>query len=233
MNRLTLGSTALVALAFAVTLLDAATQARAPAAAPQAAPTPPLPIVAPNGTPMGSIDLMTSEGVALVGAQWRAIDAHIVEAPPRPNAGSWTVSYDVQPKAGSGEFDDSSWAVIDAAALAKDRRGGGGAYMTWYRIGVTMPQRIRDFDPAGSIAVFHIVVDDYAEVWVNGQLPRAIAKPSPNLVQGFNLPNRVVISESVKPGERIQIAVFGMNGPISLAPLNPVFVREARIEFFR
>lgn len=77
------------------------------------------------------------------------------------------------------------------------------------------------------------VVDDYAEVWVNGQLPRAVGTPSPNLVAGFNLPNRVVISDAVKPGERIQIAVLGMNGPISLAPLHPVFVREARIEFFR
>jgi len=232
MTRLFVGSGVVLALFFAVTPVNAA-QAPASATPPQAAPTPPLPIVAPSGTPIASVDLMTADGVALVRAQWRAMDARIVEAPPRPNAGEWTVSYDVHPKAGSAEFDDSSWAAIDAAALAKDRRGGGGAYMTWYRITVTVPQRIRDFDPSGSTAVFHIVVDDYAEVWVNGQLPRAVGKPSPNLVQGFNLPNRVVIGDAVKPGDRIQIAIFGMNGPISLAPLNPVFIREARIEFFK
>ena len=50
---------------------------------------------------------------------------------------------------------------------------------------------------------------------------------------GFNLPNRVVLSDAVTPGERVQIAVLGINGPISLAPLNPVFVREARVEFYK
>jgi hypothetical protein len=27
--------------------------------------------------------------------------------------------------------------------------------------------------------------------------------------------------------------VFGINGPISLAPENPLFIREARVEFFK
>jgi gluconolactonase len=221
--------TLLLAAACAVAVAQAPTPG--PPAAP--APPPPAPKIAPSGTPAWTVDLMTTDGVALFGGRWRAMDARIVEATPRPNAGAWKVSYDLQPKAGVAEYDDSSWPVIDAAALAQDRRGGGGVFMTWYRIGLTMPQRIGDFDPGGATAVFHIVVDDYAEVWVDGQLPRALGKPSPNLVAGFNLPNRVVISDAVKPGERIQIAVLGMNGPISLAPLNPVFIREARVEFYR
>ena len=53
------------------------------------------------------------------------------------------------------------------------------------------------------------------------------------MIVGFNLPKRVIISDAVKPGERVEIAVLGINGPISLAPLNPVFVREARVEFFK
>ena len=175
---------------------------------------------------------MTAEGVAVFGGQWRNMDAKIVEGPPRPNAGSWKVSYDLQPKAGDANFDDSSWPVIEAKAL-NERRGGGGVFMTWYRITVTIPQRIGNLDTAGAVAVFHIIVDDYAEVLVNGQLPRAVGKPSGNMVVGFNLPNRVVLSEAVKPGERIQIAVLGINAPISLAPLNPVFVREARVEFYK
>ncbi len=105
--------------------------------------------------------------------------------------------------------------------------------MTWYRIAVTIPPRIGSFDTAGAVAVFHIIVDDYAEVLVNGQLPRAVGKPSPSTIAGFNIPNRVVLSEAVKPGETIQIALLGINGPISMAPLNTVFVREARVEFFR
>ena len=51
--------------------------------------------------------------------------------------------------------------------------------MTWYRIGLTMPQRIGDFDAGGATAVFHIGVDDYAEVWVDGQLPRAVGTAKP------------------------------------------------------
>ena len=216
-------------VALCVMPLAAAQQPAPPA--PAAAPAP-APKVAPTGAPAHSIDLMTSEGVALLAGQWRNMDAQIVEAPPRPNAGRWKVSYDLRPKAGEAGFDDSAWPVIEAKALA-DRIGGGGVFMTWYRIALTIPERIGTFETAGALAVFHIVVDDYAEVWVNGQLPRAVGKPSPNLVMGFNMPNRVVISDAVKPGERIQIAVLGMNGPISLAPLNPVFVREARLEFFR
>lgn len=198
-----------------------------------AAPPPPRPKLAPSGAPTYQVDLMTREGVAVFGAQWRALDAKIVDGPPRPNAGPWKASWDLQPKAASADFDDSSWPVIDAPTLVTDRRGGGGVFMTWYRIGLTIPRTIGGFDPTGAIAVFHIVVDDYAEVAVNGQIPRQVGRPSGNMIVGFNMPNRAVLSDAVQPGEKIQVAVLGMNGPIALAPLNPVFIREARVEFFK
>ena len=47
------------------------------------------------------------------------------------------------------------------------------------------------------------------------------------------MPNRVVLSTGVKAGEKFQLAVFGINGPISLAPANTVWFREARIEFYK
>ena len=47
---------------------------------------------------------------------------------------------------------------------------------------------------------------------------------------GFDSAKRM---KSVKPGDKFQIAILGINGPISLAPQNPVFFREAKIEFFR
>jgi gluconolactonase len=189
--------------------------------------------MAPAGAPTYQVDLMTRDGVALFGGQWRVMDARIVDGPPRPNAGAWTASWDVQPKAAAAGFDDSSWPVVDAPALVTDRRGGGGAFMTWYRLALTIPPRIGGFDPAGAIAVFHIVVDDYAEVAVNGEIPRQVGRMSGNMITGFNMPNRAVLSEAVQPGERFQIAVLGINGPIALAPLNPVFIREARVEFFK
>ena len=49
----------------------------------------------------------------------------------------------------------------------------------------------------------------------------------------MNAPNRLVVGRNVKPGQQIQLAVFGMNGPISNPPTNFIWVREARLEFFR
>jgi len=150
-----------------------------------------------------------------------------------PNAGpQWKSAYDLQPKAGEANFDDSKWPAIEPKGLL-ERRGGGHLFMTWYRTNLTVPQRIGDFDPTGAVAVLTLTIDDYAEVWVNGVLPRRGGRPSPATIQGFNMPNRVVLSEAVKPGDRFQIAILGINGPISLAPPNPVFFREARIEFYK
>jgi gluconolactonase len=37
----------------------------------------------------------------------------------------------------------------------------------------------------------------------------------------------------VKPGQQIQLAVFGINGPLSNPPTNFIWVREAKLEFYR
>ena len=97
---------------------------------------------------------------------------------------------------------------------------------------LTIPARIGAFDPAGAKVVQALCVDDYAEIWVNGDLPRAAGRPSPATIQGFNMPQRLVLSDTVAPGDTFQIAVFGINGPISAAPDNTVWFREARVEFF-
>jgi hypothetical protein len=68
--------------------------------------------------------------------------------------------------------------------------------------------------------VLSVNVDDYAEVWVDGQLNRRSGMPSPAIIQGMSTPNRVVLTDAAKPGDKFQIAVFGINGPISFAPSN-------------
>jgi gluconolactonase len=50
-------------------------------------------------------------------------------------------------------------------------------------------------------------------------------------VKGFNAANRLVIARNAQPGKRIQLAVFGINGPISAAPDNYIFFRSAKLEF--
>jgi hypothetical protein len=47
------------------------------------------------------------------------------------------------------------------------------------------------------------------------------------------MPNRVVLADPAKPGDKFEIAVFAVNGPISVAPVNFVWFREAKVEFFR
>ena len=48
------------------------------------------------------------------------------------------------------------------------------------------------------------------------------------------MPNRLVLgADIVHPGEKFEIAVFAINGPISAAPANFLWFREAKIEFYR
>jgi gluconolactonase len=193
----------------------------------------PLPVIAPSIPAAYVVNLATAEGMAAFNARWKNMDVKIVEAPPMPNAGeAWKSSYDITPKAGDANFDDSSWPTIEPKGLL-ERRGGGHLFMTWFRTSLTVPAKIGEFDTNGAMAVLTFTIDDYAEAWVNGQMPRRVGRPSPATIQGFNMPNRVVLAEQVKPGDRFQIAILGINGPISLAPANPVFFREAKIEFFR
>ena len=36
-----------------------------------------------------------------------------------------------------------------------------------------------------------------------------------SVVAGWNAPNRLVIGRDVRPGQKIQLAIFGINGPLS------------------
>jgi len=48
------------------------------------------------------------------------------------------------------------------------------------------------------------------------------------------MPNRLVLGDNiVQPGNRFEIAVFAINGPISAAPANFLWFREAKVEFYR
>jgi gluconolactonase len=143
----------------------------------------------------------------------------------------FTTTYDIEPHAGDAGFDDSAWPTLPPTELAA-KRGGGKVSFLWFRTRLTVPSRVGAFDPAGAKVVLALCVDDYAEIWVNGDLPRAAGRPSPATIQGFNMPQRLVLSDAVAPGDTFHIAVFGINGPISAAPANTVWFREARVEFF-
>jgi len=193
---------------------------------------------APGGRPAAIIDLATDDGVRLVKGQWRYSDVKIVEVehraagPDLRPSGPPNRTYDITPHAGAADFDDSAWALLRAPELHA-RKGNGRLSFNWYRIPVTIPDRIGAFDPTGSTAVFEIVVDDYAEVWVDGRLPIVLGQTGGPLVKGFNAPNRVVLERSVRPGQQFQLAVFGMNGPVSNPPGNFIWVRSATLDFYK
>ena len=186
------------------------------------------------GPPAAVVDLATDAGAALVRGQWEYADVRIEEidgrgvgADLRPS-GAPVRTYDYQPKA-----DDrgAAWTAIAPSSLDQ-RRGNGRLSFAWYRIAVTVPERVGRFDPTGGAVAFEIVVDDYAEVWVNGQLAPVLGQAGGQMVKGFNAPNRVVLTRDARPGQRFDIAVFGMNGPISATPQNFIWVKSATLDFY-
>jgi gluconolactonase len=189
-------------------------------------------------TPDAVLDLATRDGVAAVQGTWRYADVAIVPAKHRaPDAegqptGAPVDTFDITPHAGGADFDDAAWPMVDPTQLAK-RRGNGRLSFGWYRIAITIPARIGDFDPSGAEVVFVTALDDYAEVWVDGELPRALGQSGGSVVAGWNAPNRVTVVRRARPGQTIQLAVFGANGPLSDPPANFVWMREAKLLIFR
>lgn len=189
------------------------------------------------GRPDAVIDLQSNEGAALVGAQWRYADAWISEidfvevGDDLGPSGKPNRTYDVEPHAEATDFDDSDWRELDPPDTML-RLGGGRVCFNWYRTRVTIPERIADLDPTGATVIFEIVVDDYAEVWVDGALPLALGRAGGQVVAGFNAPNRVVLTRDARPGETFSIAVFGMNGPVSVSGANYIWVRSATLDLY-
>jgi gluconolactonase len=194
------------------------------------------------GRPDAIVDLQTHAGAALVGGQWRYADARVraidfvdVAGPGAPDPlGPGTVrnqTYDVVPHAQEPEYDDARWEVLGPAETRR-RRSQGRVCFNWYRIAVTIPERIGALDPTGATVVFEVVVDDYAEVWVDGVLPHALGDAGGPVVGGFNAPNRVVLTRDARPGQTFSIAVFGINGPISASPHNYIWIRSATLDVY-
>jgi gluconolactonase len=189
------------------------------------------------GRPDAVVDLRTPDGATLVAARWHYADASIeavdfvAVGEDLGPSGPPVQTYDVAPHAEAPDFDDRRWRVLEPPELEL-RLGNGLVSANWYRTSVTVPDRLGAFDPTGATVVFEIVVDDYAEVWVDGELPRALGDSGGNVASGFSVPNRVVLTRDACPGQRFDLAVFGINGPISAAPRNYIWVRSATLDFY-
>ena len=187
--------------------------------------------------PRATVDLTTAQGPALMSGAWRYRDVKLMPRrfrapdPQGQPTGDWRDTWDIEPHAGAASYDDSQWTPVAPQDLAA-RRGNGRFSFAWYRISLTVPAKIDGFDPAGSRLDFETSIDDYAEVWVDGELPRRFAQVGGSMVAGWNAPNRLTVARNVRPGQIIHIAVFGANGPLSDPPTNFIWMRLARLAFF-
>jgi len=184
------------------------------------------------------VDLRTVDGLGLVGGTWRYHDAAIVEVdhravgPDLKATGPANRTHDIAPHAHAADFDDSSWPVIPGDSL-EARRTDGRLSFGWYRLSFTVPENLGAFATTGSTAVLELVVDDYAEIWVDGKLTPVLGSESGALASGWNSVQRVVLDRDLQPGRRINIAVFAANGPLSDPPANYVWIRSATLDFYR
>jgi gluconolactonase len=180
-------------------------------------------VAGPTHAQSKKIDLRTKAGTDAVRGEWRYHDVKIIEVTGKNKDGSPNKTYSYEPKAKGSDFDDSGWEVIAPETL-RNARSTGQICFCWYRIKLTLPP-----EAEGKSVFFQTTVDDYGEVWVDGKLPRKPGDTGGPIVAGFNYPNRVELKDA-RPGKSYQIAIFGINGPISDTPTNWIFLGPTFLE---
>jgi hypothetical protein len=169
----------------------------------------------PPGKMIAEISLLKKDGVDAVKGAWRR---HLIEVHTGP------MKNQIEPKA-HGAFDDSKWELVEDPGLLTKPFGPGKFSMAWYRIKVTIPEKVDGKDIAGTAVWFRTTVDDYAEVWVDGKIDLSFGKSGRGAISGFNNANEVKLTDSAKPGQTFQIAVLAINAPWGNPPGNFIFFR--------
>ena len=166
--------------------------------------------------PRVALDLNTSEDREKVKGQWRVATGLV---PGEPNEGL-TARLLATP-ARLADFDDSGWEICGNIRESLSE----GFTFAWYRITVEFPQRLDGMEIAGSRAWFETNIDNYGEMWIDGQIDR-----STGVIVGINAPQRIELSNSAQPGEKHVIACLVANGPLA-EPRGGIFMRFATLAF--
>jgi hypothetical protein len=119
------------------------------------------------------------------------------------------------------DYDDSGWEVTDNVRDLVSK----GFTFGWWRITVELPAEIDGQPLAGSNVVFETNIDNYGEIWVDGDIDLVAGT-----VVGFNAQQRVVVSPSAVAGAKHVIACLAANGPMAL-PRGVIFMRYATLAF--
>ncbi len=163
-----------------------------------------------------ALDLEKPEDLRQSKAQWKFAQGLV---PGEPNEGL-TARLSGSP-ARLPDYDDSAWEVCENF---QEGRSSGFTF-GWFRISVTVPERVQGVDVKGARMYFETCIDDYGEIWINGECDRVRGT-----VAGFNIPQRVPISTNTQPGTKYVIACLAVNGPLA-APGGTIFMRYGRLAF--
>jgi len=166
--------------------------------------------------PRIAFDLNNATDRQQVGGAWRLAPGLV---PGEPNEGL-TAQLLASP-ARLPNYDDSGW---DICANIRQSLSVGFTF-AWYRITVEVPARAHGVDLAGSRVWFETNIDNYGEIWINGQIDR-----STGVIVGINASQRVELSNSATPGDRYVIACLVANGPLA-EPRGGIFMRYATLAF--
>ena len=163
-----------------------------------------------------ALDLENPEDLQGARAQWKFAEGLV---PGEPNEGL-TARLSGSP-ARLADYDDSKWDVCDNV---QEGRSSGFTF-GWFRITITLPEQVQGLDIKGNRVFFETCIDDYGEIWVNGECDRV-----GGTVAGFNIPQRVPVAADAQPGEKYVIACLAANGPLA-APGGGIFMRYVHLAF--
>ena len=160
------------------------------------------------------LDLNEAADQQKVGGQWKVATGLV---PGEPNEGL-TARLLASP-ARLADYDDSSWEVCANVRQSLSE----GFTFAWYRIGLQLPASLNGTAVTGYRVYFETNFDNYGEIWVNGEIDRTTG-----VIVGINAQQRVEVSNSATPGEKIVIACLVLNGPLA-QPRGGIFLRYANL----
>lgn len=166
--------------------------------------------------PRVALDLNKPEHRAVVKGEWRVAPGLV---PGEPNEG--LTAQLLSTPARLADYDDSKWDVCDNV---REGRSVGFTF-AWYRLAVELPAQIEGVDVTGGRVFFETNVDNYAEVWIDGQINRQTGA-----ILGLDAQHRVEVDPNAAAGAHHVIACLVLNGPLA-EPRGGIFMRYAVLAF--
>ena len=166
--------------------------------------------------PRVALDLNNAADRQKVKSEWKVGEGFV---PGEPNEGLTARLLASPPR--EANFDDSGWSVC---ADIRESLSVGFTF-AWYRTTVELPLEVNNMPVEGARLWFETNVDNYGEVWVNGQVDR-----STGVIVGINAPQRIELSPGATPGSKYVIACLVANGPLA-EPRGGIFMRLASLAF--